>query len=329
VSKEPKPPRPDNPSGPKAIVRISEAAVATRFTDDVLDQLATACAELTAEPERKRFALAVREATIAYARFAFVSPNDVHDEIAELGKAADGGQYREAAELLERLSETALRFLRLRADNLNLASRMSAETRDLQRVEVRGRNGEILSRSSPNKLRPTVAVPTADELRDPPRQAQACATLATLCRTGVDIAYPTKLKNALKAFDVEFAKVLGATPPLPHRPELTPALKASEVEFSKMLSGRRKIVSTTIPFAPEKTRTPPRRLPEYYYVVLLRSVWFEFKGKWPGVDVNRESKTPFVEMVEECFRLAGAPRSTAVNIIRELNVRRKSRATPF
>jgi hypothetical protein len=81
----------------------------------------------------------------------------------------------------------------------------------------------------------------------------------------------------------------------------------------------------TIWHAPAPTRNPARRQPEHYYALLLRQIWFEFKGDWPSRYINPRSKTLFVKMVEECFVHAGAQSSpqssTALNILREFNER--------
>jgi hypothetical protein len=75
------------------------------------------------------------------------------------------------------------------------------------------------------------------------------------------------------------------------------------------------------PAQPESRRDFPRRQAERYFLMLLRNVWFEAKGIWPGKAANANHRTLFVKMVQECLNLAGAGEADAVGLINEFNAR--------
>jgi len=133
----------------KARRPISAEEVARVFDDACIEKLA-GIGKLPAGADRKRFAEGIREAARMYATDARTpNVNALHDEIAELHRAADRRLYEQVACLMERLSPRAHDMLSERGSRLG-----------------------------------GIELPSPDALRDNERREAACAAIAQVCRIG-------------------------------------------------------------------------------------------------------------------------------------------------
>ena len=120
------------------------------FHDNCIAELAK-IARLPPGADAAAFAAGIREAACIFARDASMpTGNELHDEIDELFKAADGRSYNEVADLLERLSPQARAILQNRGAHPSIG----------------------------------IEVPSPDMLRDPARRGEACKGIARLCQFG-------------------------------------------------------------------------------------------------------------------------------------------------
>ena len=102
----------------KARRPIAAEEVARVFDDACIEKLA-GIGKLPAGADRKRFAEGIREAARMYATDARTpNVNALHDEIAELHRAADRRLYEQVACLMERLSPRAHDMLGERGSRL-------------------------------------------------------------------------------------------------------------------------------------------------------------------------------------------------------------------
>jgi hypothetical protein len=77
-------------------------------------------------------------------------------------------------------------------------------------------------------------------------------------------------------------------------------------------------------YAPERSRHFPKRSAERNFVINLRLAWLEAVGEPPAATVNpSRSDRPFANLARKCLRLVGAPHADAVELINELNRRRR------
>jgi hypothetical protein len=128
----------------KATRIIAPGDVAAVFNDEVIRRLAE---ELPPNADLGALSRGVREAVRILINEAHIpTRNELHDEIAELWKAADGRQHELAADRLERLSPAARNML--------------------------------------GKKHLPLHLPSPDALRDPGRRDGACAAIASLCQFG-------------------------------------------------------------------------------------------------------------------------------------------------
>jgi hypothetical protein len=132
----------------KSRLIVAAADVPIVFDDACIAKLAKV-AKLPAHADLASFGRGIREAACIFARDARgPNANALHDEIAELYRAADGRLYEELATLMEQLSPRA---------SVVLANRG-------------GRLGLPLS--------------APDAIRDPERREDACTAIVTLCSMG-------------------------------------------------------------------------------------------------------------------------------------------------
>ena len=135
----------------KARKTIAVEDVGRIFNDERIDEL-TNVARLPASAERRRFTEGIREAVRIFARdVREPSVNEIHAEIAELVRAADGRRYGRLVILIERLSPQARNLLNGRGEQLELT------------------------------------LPSIEALRE--RAEEACAAVAKLATTGGHIEY--------------------------------------------------------------------------------------------------------------------------------------------
>jgi hypothetical protein len=128
----------------KATRIIAREDVAAIFDDDRIRRLAT---DLPPNADLEAFGRGVREAVRIFVQEAYVpTRNEVHNEIAELWRAAERRRYDQVAALLKRLSQQACNVL--------------------------------------NKRKLRVGLPSFDALSDPAQRDGACAAIATLCQFG-------------------------------------------------------------------------------------------------------------------------------------------------
>jgi hypothetical protein len=115
-----------------------------------------------------------------------LTPNTVRREIKAIARAAASGDYESSSgdyeslsQLWNVLSADARHLLQRRAD----AARNTEEACKEARLEFEAIRGKLL-RPHRDSERHTVAMPTADDLRDPDRQATACDAIFRLAVTG-------------------------------------------------------------------------------------------------------------------------------------------------
>jgi hypothetical protein len=96
------------------------------------------------------------------------------------------------------------------------------------------------------------------------------------------------------------------------------------IEGRKRPSGKRSIAWLPFLYAPERIGHPPKREAELRFAMHLRLAWLEATGKRPTATVNPGSPDrPLVEMLRECLRLVDAKHADAVELINQLQRRRR------
>jgi hypothetical protein len=149
------------------------------FDEDQIGKLAK-IAKLPGDADLNRFGARIKEAARIFVRDALVpTANELHNEIANLYKAANRQSYELVADLLERLSPQAHELL---SGRTKVVGRNNASATRSPRVTAVGRHGEILTRVSRAPLR--LPLPAPSNLRDEALRQEACEAVARLCWMG-------------------------------------------------------------------------------------------------------------------------------------------------
>jgi hypothetical protein len=149
------------------------------FDDGCIAKLAR-IGKLPAGADMKPFAEGIREAARTYAREARVpNVNELHDEIAELFRAADRREYEQVARLLEQLSAEARDSLSERGRRIGFRLAQSQAQSIADDV--------VISNSDPPRRRRRwplakeaigTELPPPDALRNCEQREEACAAIA-------------------------------------------------------------------------------------------------------------------------------------------------------
>jgi hypothetical protein len=149
------------------------------FDEDRIGKLAK-IANLPGDADLNRFGAGIKEAAEIFARDARIpTANDLHNEIANLYKAANRQSYELVADLLERLSPQAHELLSGRTKMIGRNNESAARS---PRVTAVGLHGEIRTRVARPPLR--LQMPTPSDLRDEALRKDACDRVARLCLIG-------------------------------------------------------------------------------------------------------------------------------------------------
>ncbi len=150
--------------------------------------------ELPACVDLIKLGTSIRKAALDYAEAArALSADEVRIAVKSLYDAANfkrpstkrttGVKYEKVARQRERLPAEAVRLLTDRAARISRPPYRTAHP-----ITAIGRNGEILSRKPRSAF--SVALPTADELRDPLGREEALARIIMLCSSGNELYAP-------------------------------------------------------------------------------------------------------------------------------------------
>jgi hypothetical protein len=127
-------------------------------------------------------------------------------------------------------------------------------------------------------------LPSVQDLRDTERREAACDVVRLLCTAGVEL-----------------------------------------VEGRMRQTGRRSASTwQTVLYAPRPKPRPPKREAERQYVANLAITWLEATDKKPALTARRGILGPFARLVCDCLMLVGASKVDAVNLITELEDRRRA-----
>jgi hypothetical protein len=95
------------------------------------------------------------------------------------------------------------------------------------------------------------------------------------------------------------------------------------VDGRRRPSGKRSRSWRPLLYAPESRRHFSRRAAERDFVMWLSVAWTEASGKPPARTAHHSAPGPFARLVHKCLRLVGAQAADAVELINELNRRRR------
>jgi hypothetical protein len=234
---------------------IAAQEVSAVFDDACLAELAK-IARLPPSADRAAFAASIRGAARIFARDARIpTRNDLHAEIGELHRAADGQRYNEVFDLLESLSPAARALLQDRAARIG------------------------------------IELPPSDGLRDPERRKEACQEACQAI-------------TRLSQFGGRWAEGRRRPSGKQSRPVWRPLLWASEPRrnFWKRNAERDFVMWISIAWQ-QAVGTPPTRTARHR-------------------DASRDVG-PFARFVSECLRLVGAGDADVVELLNEMDRRRR------
>jgi hypothetical protein len=126
-------------------------------------------------------------------------------------------------------------------------------------------------------------LPSSKALRGRGRRDEACASIERLCRAGGGLVAGRK----------------------------RPSGKRSRPVFRELLH------------APKLRQHVPKRGAELTFVSNLAAAWLDATGESPARTANRRAPGPFARLVRKCLELVGAPEANAINLINELDRRRR------
>jgi hypothetical protein len=234
------------------------------------------------------FGEGIKDAVRVYAQQARIpDDNELHAEIEKLYRAAERRQHKVVADCLRELSPRARELLTQRAERISRSHNYkSKQRRDRPKVSVTNRRGEIVTRTSaaPRKI----ALPAPGDLLDESLRDVACETIMSLCSFG-----------------------------------------GRFVEGRRRPSGKRsRPAFQPFRYAPEPRRNFSKRDAERKFVMLLRITWMIATGTEPARTAHhaqefRRDEGPFARLVRECLRLVGATKVDPVELINELDRRRR------
>jgi hypothetical protein len=266
---------------------IGPEDVEADFDQACIEHLATV-AKLPAGADMRAFGDGIREAARAFAEdVRTATNNELHDEIAALYLAAEREKHDIVAGCLEKLSPRGRELLTERAERIGHRNSRRSKGGRQRKVTVTGRRGQSISRAS--SVATSIAVPTPSDLRDETSRDEACGAIMRLCAFGSTFA-AGRLRSSGKR----------------SRPVWKPLL-----------------------YAPEPRRNFEKRKAERVFVMSLRIAWMKAVGSEPArtarhaQDFRRPDVGPFARLVGECLRLVGAIGVDPVELINELDRRRR------
>jgi hypothetical protein len=258
--------------------------VSTVFDVARIENLAE-IAKLPPGADMKVWAEGIREAALVFVRDVRTSSNnELSREITGLHRAAQRRRYDDVADLRETLSARAQEHLEARGERM---SRDNVVLSHDQRVTVKNRQDQDVTRRPTASER--ITLPASSDLRDETLRDKACEQIERLCSFGL----------------------------VPVEGRCRPSGKQSRAVLEPLLH------------APEPQRNFSKREAERTFGMLLRVAWVQATGTEPArtahhaVEYRREVG-PFARAVRECLRLIGGVDADPVELINELDRRRRA-----